>query len=394
MNLTFADLKPLFEHRGPGHVVSCYADLTGVPAHTARWPGPLQPKLLAIKEMFRDDPAALEIIERDLAHVGRALAAPEARFARGMAIFSARQRGLLASFILDEPPEQDLVIDSTPYLVPLLQSICRQRDFLVVMTDTHRGQLYAATFNDVRLLDSLEEEVPNRQRSSGERWGMQQATLARHRTDRIRHCRKDLASRIDKIWANGGFAGLVLLGEHEVLEHLRKELPARIGEKLVHAGAFAWTDKRLAIAEAIRAPLKAFAEAEERRILNTVEERRRLQHAIAAGPREVLQALQSGALAPGGCGVLVVGPDERKAVGRCTACGTLFAEVPTACSRCQAPCAVANLWEEVLLMGLRHGIAVHSVRAREPLAACGGMAALLSKRTAATSATAEPPGGV
>jgi hypothetical protein len=123
--------------------------------------------------------------------IGRALETPEARHALGMAIFAALQRGFFQSDALDVPVENELVVHETPYLVPLLQALCRQREYLMVLTDTHRGRLYAATPGGVRLLQEIEEEVPSRQHSAEECWGKEQATIARHREDRILHYQKE-----------------------------------------------------------------------------------------------------------------------------------------------------------------------------------------------------------
>lgn len=68
-----------------------------------------------------------------------------------------------------------LVVDEDPYLVPLLELLYRQRRYLVVHTDTHRGRLYTAVPGAVRLIEEIDEAVPKRQRAAGELWGKRQA---------------------------------------------------------------------------------------------------------------------------------------------------------------------------------------------------------------------------
>jgi len=305
-----------------------------------------------------------------------------------MAVFSVFQRGFFQSYPLDVPVENDLVVHEAPYLVPLLMAFYRQREYVVVHTDTHRGRLYAASPGSVRLLKEIEEAVPSRQHSAGERWGKQQATIARHREDRILHYQKELVELIENTWAKQSFQGLVLLGEHEVLEHLRKRLlPPRLAAQVVREGPHAWTDKPLAVAETVRAVLADVEQASEKRLLEGLEERLIQGHAIAAGPRAVVDALQSGQVGPRGYGYLVLGPDPREAVARCTVCRSLFVQMPSRCPRCQAPCVDANLFEEVLLLALRHDIAVHCVKSNESLARCGNIAAALPNTKEAATTT-------
>jgi hypothetical protein len=228
MALTFASLQPLLDQfKGDGLTVSCYADLSTPPGLAARWPGPFKAKAAAIKEMLADDAPAWRLFETNFQAIGRAVEGADVRHARGMAVFAALQRAFFLSFTLDASVEDVLVVHEAPYLVPLLRVLCRQREYLVVLTDTHRGRLYAATPGGVWLLQEIEEAVPSRQHSAGERWGKEQATIARHRADRILHYQKDLLELVEKAWAEHPFQGLVLLGEHEILEHFRKRLPPR-----------------------------------------------------------------------------------------------------------------------------------------------------------------------
>jgi hypothetical protein len=180
-------------------------------------------------------------------------------------------------------------------------------------------------------------------------------------------------------WAGGRYSGLLLFGPHTMLEHVRKALPARLRARVERETPEAWSD-RLAEMEAViqDATLRVFAQ-DEARDLEGLWDRLATGRAVAVGPAAVLDALQGGQFQPGGYGYLALGPDPRETVGRCTRCHALTADVPPTCPRCRAPCRSANLWEEVLLMALRHGIAVHFVDDPDKLAPYGGMVAALPK---------------
>jgi hypothetical protein len=379
MLLTFDDLQPLLEQfQGDGLMVSCYANLSTAPGFAARWPGPLRAKADVIKEMLADDAQAWRQFERNFQAIGRALEAADARHIRGMAVFSALQRGFFQSCALDVPVENDLVVHETPYLVPLLRALYQEREYLVVLTDTHRGRLYAASAGSVRLLQEIDEEVPSRQHSVGERWGKEQATIARHREDRILHYQKELVELVEKAWAEHPFQGLVLLGEHEILEHFRKRLPPRLAAQVVHEGAHSWTEKSLAIEGDIRAILTGALRAREEQLLASLKPHFRGRYGVAVGPGAVIEAIEKGRVGPRGHGYLVFGPDPHEVVARCTACRSLWVEVPETCPRCQSPCVEASLWEELLLLALRHSLAAHFVREDAELAGHGVVVAVLA----------------
>ncbi len=392
-SLTLEDLRALLDQfRGDGLMVSCYADLSTGPGLAARWPGPFKAKAAAIKEMLADDAPALRQFEPNFQGIGRAVDAADARHTRGMAVFAALQRGFFQSFALDVPVENELVVHEAPYLVPLLQALCRQREYLVVLTDTHCGRLYAATPGSVRLLQEIEEAVPRRQHSAGERWGKEQATIARHREDRILHYQKDLTELVEKAWAKHPFQGLVLLGEHEVVEHFRQRLPPRLAAHVVHEGPHSWTDKPLAIEEEIRSLLTKAIQAREEHLLEDLRLRLQQGYGVATGPGEVIEAIEKGQVGPRGYGYLVFGPDPREVVARCTACRSLWVEVPATCPRCQAACVEASLWEELLLLALRHDLAAHCVSGDPDLARRGGVAAVLPRPEPAGQSPVAHPG--
>jgi len=379
MALMLADLQPLLDQfKGDGLMISCYIDLSATPGIPVKWPAPFKAKAAAVKEMLAGDAPAWRQFEQNFEAIGRALEQPEASHARGLAVFAARQRDFFRSYALDVPVDNDLVVHAAPYLVPLLQAMCRQREVLVVLTDTHRGRLYGATPGGLRLIQEIEEDVPSRQHSAGQRWGMEQATIAQHRQDRILHYHKELVQHIEQAWAAHPFQGLLLLGEHEVLEHVRKRLPARAAAQVVYEGPLAWTDKESAVMDAVRTALADVMQKEETRLSMQIQERLREGYGIAAGPAAVIEAVQTGRVAPRGHGSIVLGPDPREVVARCSACRSLFVEMPATCPRCQAPCVDANLWEEVFLLALRHDIAVHCLPTGSLPDRCAGMAALLA----------------
>jgi hypothetical protein len=377
--ITLADLKPLLEQfSGEGTVLSCSADLGVGGAFRPNWEGPLKAKADVLWKAVGEDARARRELEENIAAVRRGLEAAASDGTRWAAAFGAARRGFSRVVPLDAPVETDLVLDRSPYLVPLLAAIHRRREYLAAHTDTHRGRIYAATPAGVRLLAELDAEVPQHQHSTGERYGYEQATIARHREDRILHYRKELTRGLEKAWDAGRYAGLILLGEHEVLEHLRSGLPARLAERVVREVPESWYEAPSQVEGKIRSVAADVFAGQEAEVAPGFWDLLR-QGEVVTGPRAVLAALQSGQFGAQGHGYLVLGPDPREAVGRCVACRTLGPEPLGRCPKCQAPCAPGNLWEEMLLTALRHGITARFVADRLQLAPYGGVVAVPPK---------------
>jgi peptide subunit release factor 1 (eRF1) len=359
-------------------IVSCYADTSPAAGFQSFWSWHLKNEFARIDQSLADDAAARRRLARDVAVIRRTLSSPAAQRARGMAIFSAADRGLFQSFALGVPVKDCLVVDEQPYLVPLLQTMHRQRRYLVVLTDSHRGRIYAAGWGRAKLLVALDEAVPKRQRSSGELWGKQQATIERHREDHILHYRNELVRAIGKAWDEEPFRGLILLGEHETLAALRAALPDRLAGRVIHDGPRAWVGRQPSLDAQVRAVLDEALCAHDFQLVDELHRRLREHHYVAAGPQEVVDALRNGQVLYNGYVVLV--PDRGDVAARCTGCGSVFAAGGDRCAYCGAACAKVSLWQEILLFAARHNITVHTVDAASPeLVRHGGVAAVLSR---------------
>lgn len=363
--------------KGEGMIVSCYADLS-LAGYQSVWWQRLKNEVARLEQRLAGDPEARRRFTRDMAAIRRVLEQPAARRAQGLAVFSNAAQDFLQTFALSVPVRDTLVLDEQPYLVPLLEAIHRQRRYLVVLTDSHRGRIYAAEWGRAHLLSEIAHEVPRRQRSAGETWGKQQATIARHREDHILHYRKALVRQIEAAWRDAPFRGLILLGEHETLAALRAVLPPLLASQVIHEMPHSWVGRQPSITAKVQEVLDAALRTHDDRLMDEVE--RRLvekSYCIAAGPQEVIDALRNGQV--GYPGHLVLEPDRGQAASRCTECGSVFTVLCDACPFCQASCEKVNLWQEILLFAARHDIPAHVVESRPALARHGGVVALLSR---------------
>lgn len=379
--MTLQDLRPLLDQfTGEGTVLSCYVDLGVSEGFRPDWVGLLKAKGDAIVKAIGNDGRAKQELEENRSAVRSTLESPQTHDARWAAVFSSVRRNFLRVFPLDAPVETDLVLDRSPYLVPLLAAMHRRREYLAVHTDTHRGRIYAATAGGARLLADIDEGVPRKQHSAGERWGYGQATIARHREDHILHYRKELVQELDRAWGAGSYAGVIFLGEHEVLERVREELPPRLTGKVVHEAPEPWYEAPAQVEESIYKAIDMLNDRAEAEVAPGFWDLLRVGgKAVVTGPRAVIDAVQGGRIGPDGYGYLVFGPDPREAVGRCVACRSLSAEVLGPCPKCQAPCAPGNLWEELLLTALQHRISARFVKDPQKLALYNGAVAVLPK---------------
>jgi len=375
----------LDQPKGKGMLVSCYADTSVSSGFSYDWLQHFKTEASRIRQRLADDHQAGIEFEHNVEVIRRSLESSEARRARGMAVFSAAARGFLLVLPSELPYENRLVVGDEPYMVPLLEADFRRRGYLVVLVDTHRARWYAAGPGGSRSLGEIDESVPKKQHSAGERWGKQQATIERHRKDHILHFHKELATQVEKAWDQYHYQGIVLLGQHEILEQFRDLLPPRLASQVVREAPHDWTENQAKIDDEIRALLETVQAAEETRVLAELDRRLLEATAVAAGPQESIDALRNGQVA-----ALILGPDPGAEVARCTGCRASFASPRTECPYCHAPCHKGNLWQEILALAMNHGVWVHRVRPSATLSRHGGVAALLLRDEPQWTTTTPP----
>ncbi|HEY8504636.1 MAG TPA: host attachment protein, partial [Gemmataceae bacterium] len=315
--------------------------------------------------------------ERNRDAIRLVLESPEARRARGMAVFSAAGSGFLYAIALGMPVEDRIVVDEDPYVVPLLETLHRMREYLVVLTDSERGELHAANPAGTRLLLRMAQEPPPPHRTTGERLRLPPANLERQRETPVLRHQKELARAIEQAWNEHDFQGIILLGPHEFLMSLRGRLPARLADRVVHQAPHDWTGKGPTLDDTARAAIDRAMQEHHDHLLEQMDERIRRGYAVAKGPAEVIYALRNDQVGP--LGYVVMGPDPGEAAARCTGCRSVFVETHTACPYCGAACERTNLWQAILELALRHGAVTHFVPGDARLAPYGGVAAALSR---------------
>jgi peptide subunit release factor 1 (eRF1) len=377
-NPSFNDVQWLSDHaRGEGMVVSCYADMSVSSGVRPHWREHLKNEVKRIDETLASDSAAHTAFHRTIAAIESVLSSRRPVSAHGMAVFAAPKRNVLKAYALSSAVPNRLVVDEELYLVPLLELLHRQRRYLVVHTDTHRGRLYTAVPDAVHLIEEIDEPVPKRQRAAGELWGKQQATIARHREDHVLRYLRELAREIERAWPEERYDGIVLLGEHEVLERLRTYLPEQLRTSVVGEAPHAWAGRQVPLASKVESIQATALREQEHRLFDDIKRRLMEEHHIATGPQAVIDAIENDQIGYSGC--VVMASDRGEIASRCTSCHRLFAQSVHDCPSCHASCEKTSLWQAIALSAARKHITVHFVEPGHGLEKHGGVVALMER---------------
>lgn len=374
--------------RGRGMVVSCYAD-TSITGIRSLWRQHFRRELHEIESRIGSDTAARQELAKNVSAILAVLGGRAARRGKSLAVFASVAQGFARTFVLETSVIDRLVVDEEPYILPLLEYLHRQRRYLVVHTDSQHGRIYSGGRGPVQLIAEVIEFTPRKQASSGERWGKQQATIARHREDHLLHFRKALIRELSRAWPEERYEGLMLFGEHVVLAHLRKALPPSLADRVAFEGPLAFVGGTRRLQRQVESAIDEQMRTHDRRVIEDVRTRLAEHQNLAKGAQAVIDALRSDQVSwPG----FVVMSSDRGARGRrCTGCGSVFDRPEGACPYCSASCQTVNLWQEIALLAARHNIPVHFVGPGADLDHHGGVIAVLAREQPWQTAPAPSP---
>lgn len=390
MPFTRRDLEILLDTpEQTDYVVSAYVDLK-VRDGFRRF-GEVEIDNLARRaDLALSEAEARKVLQAAIEPIDRAIAAADPS-ARGLAVFSGTNRGLLRTVELDVPVENKLVLDEEPYLLPLLEQWYGRPSFLVALVDSHELHLFDAYAGRAEHVEALEKGTPAElqrdkprftyKKRFNDTWHEHQHKLTED------EFLKGVAERIAEHFREGSFTGLILLGQPQITSAVRRLLPKQVANLVVdehpqamrpHPESKDPGPREEDVEDDVARAMEEWAASERERILNELQQRWEQGHLVANGPTEVLDALQQGRAIE-----IVFGTDRSQPGARCTDCGYRLGAPTEKCPYCGGKARTISAAQEILRLAMSQRVARVALldrpdrRAPDPLERAGGVAALL-----------------
>jgi hypothetical protein len=377
------------------YVVSAYADLRVTDGFTnhidlhlrnqARAAG----ELLAGAEARKEIEANIDAIRQAVQTLGQP--------ARGAAVFASVARGLRQVFPLDFAVENRLVIDEEPFLLPLLEHWVGEPSYLVALVDADEAHVFEAHHGVTEPVADLERQDARETFQRDKPRFTYKKRFARTWHERLHDAADDkffgeAARAVGEHWRDGDFEGLVLLGRSVMTGALRRALPKEVEAAVVGEATHATTSQPDAIAPEVSRLIERHRAEKERAVLAELNERWKQKHLVANGPTEVLDALQQGRAVR-----VAFGRTRDLAGARCRDCGYRFGAPIQRCVYCGGECRTTSAAQAILQLAMRHRVPVsllHCDPRNDPVAAAGGVTALLRAGADWAPGAAEPQAAV
>jgi peptide chain release factor subunit 1 len=289
---------------------------------------------------------------------------------RGRIVFASAPASLLAIYRIGIEPVRAMVLDTSPFLLPLAKLRDDYSDYGVLLLDSKEARLFCVRSNVPQEMSHLSTDLMNKHKKGG--WS--QMRFNRLRKGAIKSFLSEVVEDVQDSCSRHQTRGIVIAGPGDAKHQLVEMLPAEMGKRV------------LAVVDLpIDAPGKDIVEvgdeiaiADERaRSEERAEELRAeiLKGGLAVrGVEETRDALNSGRV-----GVLVLLKDASMPGWICERCQALEARrrPPEACPNCGGPTSAVDVVEELYELALRTGAEVEFVEEDSCLASGEGVGALL-----------------
>lgn len=289
---------------------------------------------------------------------------------RGRVLFVSAAEDFLHVYPLAVEVEPLVVLDTSPFLLPLAKLRDDYEDYAVLHVDSESAYLYLVRSDIVEKLSHLKTHLKNRHKKGG----MSQMRFNRLRRESIEHFLDKVVEDFKGELSGQNIRGILILGPGEAKKALYEKLPKEMKEKVIDIQD---TESELKVEDIVRIGDERALEDEVKSSEASAEE---LKEAIlkgapsAYGPEEVRDALFEGRVWK-----LVILKDLSIPGWICERCQWIEVrrKPPERCPRCGGPTSVVDVVEELYELAMRTGAELEFVAESPFLEGIGGLGCIL-----------------
>jgi len=284
--LTLQEVKDLSQVKSSGPIVSVYlrVDPQTYPKGEYR---------TVIKNLIKTQvqESVKSLVEKDLRQIQSFFHHLPLNFSyRSVAIFSSSKDGLWKTYPLRTYILNRLVVNSTPYVSPLLTLLQAYQRYLVGVIDRKGASIYEIFLGDIESLEEIESEVPKKVKAGGYE-GREEGRMARHISAHLTHHARRVAEKLSSLFQKRSTHHLILGGSEEVASALKTAIPSSISSKIIASIRADRDETKEKILQRCEPLIRRFEEAEERSLVESLRQESSAGRQGRIGLAPVLQAL-------------------------------------------------------------------------------------------------------
>ena len=294
-------------------------------------------------------------------------------FKKGLAVISSQERKYWKEFHLSVPVKNEIIVDKTPYIKPLLDIINNYQRYAILLVDRESARIFVVQFGEIAEYSEVHtDDVPGKHKKGG--WfALSEKSYERHTDYHVGLHLKDVLKQLDA-FLSGEYVGRIIIGgSEETATKVKNMLPQTIAEKIIgtfQAEMFANSKEILEKAEPI---LRAFESRKEEKTIDDLLTKAMKNENAVIGIENVMNALQEGRIMK-----LIMLKDFRQSGLSCRQCGHLTVQDISSCPYCKGEVETANYMVDLIAQkAIEQGSVVEVAYDNKKLLEAGSIGAFL-----------------
>jgi peptide chain release factor subunit 1 len=288
--LTQREIRSLSAIRTESPCVSLYIDLSLRTVRAEQFRIEIKNKIAYYRDLLVQK-AEVRQLDETLAQIESSLkGASFPTGVRGVAIFANAQEGIWVTATSHIPFLNQLYVEHSFFLHPLLAVIDNYEPFVGVIIDKRHAKLYTIAFGEViNRMEIIGNEHPGRPKSGG--WS--QNRYQRHNKQDALHHYREVAQHISKLQKRHKISRIILGGVNITLPHFAAAVPKQVANSIVASFRTELFEPESRHVEQLLEAEHAYELEEERSKIAGIRKNR---SRMAAGIKQVLAAYAAGSI--------------------------------------------------------------------------------------------------
>jgi peptide chain release factor subunit 1 len=289
------------------------------------------------------DKAVTKRIQGDIKKISAYILTNKRIFKKGLVILSAQEEEFWKEFHLSLPIKNEIIIDNTPYIKPLLDILDNYQRYAILLVGKDSARLFVIHLGEIEEYTEVHTvDVPGRHKKGG--WfSLSEKSYERHIDYHVGLHLKDVIKQLEVFLSREYVGSLLLGGSEEAVIKVRGMLPQKLARKVIgtfHAEMFANSKEVLKKAEPI---LQVAERKKDEKTVDDLLTKAMKNESAVIGIEDVLHTLQEGRIMK-----LLFLKDFKQSGLTCQNCGFLTVQTVSSCPYCKGKTKKVNYIVDLL----------------------------------------------
>lgn len=312
-------------------------------------------------------------VKYDLSRIDACILSDKRDFKKGLSILSSSENSFWQEYHLSVPFKNELIVDKTPYIKPLLDIIDNYERYAVLLVDKESARIFVVHLGEITEYGEVHTpDIPGRHKKGG--WfALSQNHYERHINYHIGLHLKDVVKKLESFLKGEYIGKLIMGGSPEAVLKTKELLQKTVIEKVIGSFQAGMFEKNTELLKKVEPVLTSFERQEQEETVRELIIRARKNEKAVSGIDDVLLAVQEGKVMK-----LIFLRDIMYSGYSCRGCKALFSEQIKTCPYCNGEMsAVSYLVDLIAQKAVQDGAVVEVIGESKELEKYGGIGAFL-----------------